>query len=942
MIYKLFYRYRGKEMYMKKGYSILAVFLALIMFISVFPERNIFAGSKIGTEESINSENMSDADIEKQVNDIIANMTIEQKLAQMMIIAIRYEPDTSRGITKLTKAYKKLLKKYDFGGLLMYANNMTDINQTVTMIRETQAAAMKSANGIPMFICVDQEGGLVNRVSFGTTGSGNMALAATGDISLTEEIADILGEELSALGFNMDFAPVSDVNNNPENPVIGTRSFSDDPQTVAENVAAFIEGLNKNNISTSLKHFPGHGNVGEDSHTKLPLSELTLVELKECELIPFEAGIEAGADMIMTAHIQYPNIDDATYISKEDGQEVYLPATLSKKILTGLLRDEMGFEGIIISDSMQMDAIAKHFDETDAAVLAINAGVDLLIRPTDVYQDDEINTFPDVKRYMKKLAARVKAGDIAEERLDESVRRILKLKFKKGIMTDTLSISKKVQIKNAKKIVGTAEHHIREWDIASEGLTLVKNEDNTLPIDGMSGEKTLILIPSEYRRASVEYAISRLERESLVDSKNIDVICYSDITIKNKALKKALNKADNVLILSQSTKKNDQVCQIIEKAHQNGSKVTFLSLNLPYDVACYTDVDAVLCAYNAYGNAYDSEGNGPFNLNVAAAICSVFAETVPQGVLPVNIPKIIENEDGSISYSDELLYERGFGIIPIDTKCIGLAGVRNARELGGYVNADSYRIKNGVFIHTAKLSEATDADIEKLVNKYNLGLIIDLRGSGENEREPDPEIDGVRHIGINVLELPKLKDGEKPKEIPKEDEDLSNEEKLARERERLESGMFNDQFYVSILSSDAGKAGYKQFFEEILNLPAGKSVLYHCSQGKDRTGCASMLILFALGFDAETVVDEFLLTNVYNAVAIAGERAELKAIGAEPDELEKMMASKDQVNAGHMTNVIDWMTEEYGSPLGYIKTELGLADDQIIVLRERYLEKIDK
>ena len=643
-----------KGLFMKKSFRILAVMIALTMFVSAFPVQNIRAQSETGTEESI--------DIDKQVNGIIANMTIEQKLAQMMIIAIRYEPDTSKGITKLTKAYKKLLKKYDFGGLLMYANNMTDINQTVTMIREAQSASMKSANGIPMFICVDQEGGLVNRVSFGTTGSGNMALAATGDTSNTEEIAGILGEEISALGFNMDFAPVSDVNNNPDNPVIGTRSFSDDPNTVAENVVAFIDGLNKYNISTSVKHFPGHGNVGEDSHTKLPLSELTLDELKECELIPFEAGIEAGADMIMTAHIQYPNIDDTTYISKDDGKEVYLPATLSKKIMTGLLRDEMGFDGIIISDSMQMDAIATHFDETDAAVLAINAGVDLLIRPSDVYQDDEINTFPDVNKYMKKLAARVKAGDITEERLDESVGRILRLKFKKGIMTDTLSVTKKTQIKNAKKVVGIPENHTREWEIASEGITLVKNENNAFPIDGMSGENTLILIPNEYRRASVEYAINRLEKESLVNPKNVDVICYSDITIKNKALKKALNKADNVLILSQSTKKNDLVCSIIEKAHKNGAKVTFLSLNLPYDIACYTDVDAALCAYHAYGSAYDSEGNGPFNLNVAVAVCSVFAESVPRGTLPVNIPKIIENEDGSISYSDQLLYERSFGI----------------------------------------------------------------------------------------------------------------------------------------------------------------------------------------------------------------------------------------------------------------------------------------
>ena len=650
----------------KKISKILAILMAVSICISVFPQNMIFADEKADAKTSANKNtynNMSNEEIDKRVEEIISKMSTEQKLAQMMIIAFRYEPDSSLGITKLTKSYKKLLKKYDFGGLLMYANNMTDINQTITMIRDSQNAAMKSENGIPMFICVDQEGGMVNRVSFGTTGSGNMALAATGDTSLTEEMADILGAEISALGFNMDFAPVSDVNNNPENPVIGTRSFSDAPEIVAQNVTAFIKGLNKNKISTSVKHFPGHGNVGEDSHTKLPLSELTVDELKKCELIPFSAGIEAGADMIMTAHIQYPNIDNTTYISKADGETVYLPATLSKKIITDLLRNEMGYDGIVISDSMLMDAIATHFDETDAAVLAINAGVDLLIRPTDVYQDDNINTFPNVKKYIKKLVQRVNDGDIKEERLNESVSRILKLKFKKGIMTETLSVSKKKQIKNALKTVGIAEHHEIEWDIAGKGLTLVKNDNDMFPINGNAGENTLILIPSEYRRPAVEYALERRNQETLLDTSSITTICYSDITIKDKALKKALKKADNVLILSQSTAKNNLVCQIIEKAHQkNGCKVALLSLNLPYDVACYEDVDAVICAYHAYGSAKDAEGNGPFNLNVAVALCSVFGECVPQGSLPVNIPKIIENSDGTITYTDELLYERGFKI----------------------------------------------------------------------------------------------------------------------------------------------------------------------------------------------------------------------------------------------------------------------------------------
>ena len=331
---------------------------------------------------------------EKQIAKTVAGMSTEEKLAQMMVVAFRSDGSNTRTATELSPAYAQLLQQYDFGGVILFGGNVVDARQTVTLIRDCQTAALTSGPAIPLLICVDQEGGLVNRVSFGVTGSGNMALAAAGDPALTEECADMLGQEIAALGFNMDFAPVSDVNNNP------------------------------NNISSALKHFPGHGNVGEDSHTGLPSSELTVEELKACELVPFEAGIRAGTDMIMTAHIQFPNIETGTYVSKQDGKTVNLPATLSHSIITGLLRQELGYEGIVITDSMVMDAIAAHFDPTDAAVLAINAGVDILLCPVDLYQDDEIDTFPAMEAYMQRLLARVEAGDIKEEELNDSVTRI--------------------------------------------------------------------------------------------------------------------------------------------------------------------------------------------------------------------------------------------------------------------------------------------------------------------------------------------------------------------------------------------------------------------------------------------------------------------------------------------------------------------------------------
>lgn len=600
-------------------------------------------------------------DVDEQVREILSHMSVEQKLAQMMIVAFR---SGSKSAAELTAPYKEILKKYDFGGVIFFGDNIVDAGQTVTMIRGCQEAAAGSEQGIPMLICVDQEGGIVNRVSFGTTSSGSMALAATGDEALTEESADMMGQEIRALGFNMDFAPVSDVNSNPNNPVIGVRSFSDDPQIAAGHVKAFIRGLDKNGVLAALKHFPGHGNVGEDSHTHLPSSDHSLEELRACDLIPFQAGIDAGADMIMSAHIQHPKIETGKYTSKLDGKDIFLPATLSRTIITGILREEMGYDGIVITDAMDMDAIASHFDRTDAAVLAINADVDILLCPVNVYQDGEEDTFPDVDKYMKDLLARVEAGDISEEELDNSVSRILKLKIKKGIMESKPSESVDEQIEKAKAVVGSPEHHKREWEIMQKGLTLVKNEGGMLPLDGKDGKRTLILVPSDYRMPTVEYAVGRLEKEGLADASAIDILCYSEMQKEDKKLQEALNKADRVLVLSQSSEKNDVADLAVEQIRQKeGGRAALISLNLPYDAAFYEDADAVLCAYNPYGDAHDEEGNGPFNLNVAAALCTAFGQSVPQGRLPVNLPKAKKNESGELVFSDEILIERGFGLL---------------------------------------------------------------------------------------------------------------------------------------------------------------------------------------------------------------------------------------------------------------------------------------
>ena len=246
--------------------------------------------------------------------------------------------------------------------------------------------------------------------------------------------------------------------------------------------------------------------------------------MEACDLVPFRAGIDEGRDMIMTAHIQYPQIEKETYVSILDGKEICLPATLSHTIITGLLRKQMGYDGIVITDAMGMEAIASHFDPVDAAVLAINAGVDILLCPLDLYKDEEINTFPAMDAYMKGILARVESGEISEEELDDSVYRILKLKMERGIYTDSEQTPVEEQTAQAEATVGTAEHHAREWEIAQAGMTLLKNEGNALPLDGKR----------------------------------------------------------SVLILSQSVTRNEEIVKVIERVHEDGRQAVLLCLNLPY------------------------------------------------------------------------------------------------------------------------------------------------------------------------------------------------------------------------------------------------------------------------------------------------------------------------------------------------------------------------
>lgn len=270
-------------------------------------------------------------------------------------------------------------------------------------------------------------------------------------------------------------------------------------------------------------------------------------------------------------------------------------------------------------------------------------------------------------------------------------------------------------------------------------------------------------------------------------------------------------------------------------------------------------------------------------------------------------------------------------------KSLGLTSVNNARELGGYAAADGKVVKNGVLLRTAALGNASDEDIKKLRDDYHLATVIDLRMSREVTAAPDPEIDGVKNLNLRIIDEEAL--AEKSKSLTAEDmAGIDPTDPIGRLKLAMKLGIVGKDMYINFLSTDKGKAGYKKMFDELLSLPEGRSLLFHCTQGKDRTGMAAMLILSALGVDEKTIIKDFMLTNVYNAELIAGQRKELMDAGYSGDELETIMSAKDQVNQQYIENVLDWIKTNYDSVEGYIKQALGVTDEQIQALKDKFLE----
>ncbi|MEV0418385.1 glycoside hydrolase family 3 protein [Streptosporangium canum] len=369
-----------------------------------------------------------------KVEAVLARMSVEDKVGQLFM-PVLYGPaaDTVSGENQARFGVgtpAKAVAKYRPGGVILFpwADNVKNVRQVVALTNGLQKASPE----IPLLVGADQENGRVSRMApLVTQMPGASVIGSTGDPALARRAAKVTGTELRALGINLDFAPVADVNINPRNPVIGPRAYGSDPKKVAPMVAAAVQGFHDAGIASTAKHFPGHGDTNVDSHSGLPVIQHSLSQWNKLDAPPFAAAIGKDIDAIMSAHVVMPKLDPS-------GD----PATLSKPILTGLLREKLGFDGVVSTDALDMAGVRKKYGDGQVAVRAIQAGADLLLMPPD---------FP--KAYGAVLAA-VKSGKISTARLDQSVRRLLKLKAARGLL-DRAPVADPAK---AERVLRSAEH----------------------------------------------------------------------------------------------------------------------------------------------------------------------------------------------------------------------------------------------------------------------------------------------------------------------------------------------------------------------------------------------------------------------------------------------------------------------------------------------------
>ncbi|MFI9603745.1 glycoside hydrolase family 3 protein [Streptomyces sp. NPDC052043] len=565
---------------------------------------------------------------DKKLRALISRMTLEEKVGQLFVMRVYghsatapTQADIDANLAEIgVRTAAELIAKYRVGGIIYFAwaNNTQNPHQIADLSNGIQQASLGQPRGLPLLVATDQEHGIVCRVGKpATLFPGAMAIGASGSPADANTLGRVSGAELRALGINQDYSPDADVNVNPANPVIGVRSFGADPDAVARLVAAEVKGYQNSRVAATAKHFPGHGDTATDSHFGFPVITHSQELWEQLDAVPFRAAIKAGIDSIMTAHIQFPALDDS-------GD----PATLSHPILTGILRGELGFDGVVVTDSLGMDGVRTKYGDDRVPVLALKAGVDQLLNP------------PSLDVAWNAVLDAVRAGELTEARLDESILRVLRLKAKLGLLDDPY-----VSQSNVDRVVGVESHLAAADRVAERTTTLLANEGRLLPLSRRSHRKILVVGADPASPSGttgpptgvLAADLTELGFQATALSTGTDP---SAATVDQAVA--AAQDADAVVVGTYNVTAGSSQKTLVERLVATGRPVVAVAIRNPYDIAHLPTVPAHLAAYSWT------------DVELRAAARVIAGQVRPRGKLPVPVQRA---DDPA-----RILYPIGYGL----------------------------------------------------------------------------------------------------------------------------------------------------------------------------------------------------------------------------------------------------------------------------------------
>lgn len=577
----------------KKMKIITGLILISIISFTIFTLNK--SSKETGNEDIITKEFNFKQKTSDFVKKKLEGMTLREKIAQM-IIANAIPENFAEGSADFKK-FKKLCEETKVGGFIFFKGSSTDYVKL--------SNKLQSISDVPLLLSSDFERGTKMRVTDGALFPNNMAIGAADNKELSYKMGLEVARETRLLGIHQNYAPVCDVNNNPNNPIINVRSFGEDPKLVSRMSEAMIKGLQNGKVIATAKHFPGHGDTDIDSHNDLPQLNFTMDRMNSIELVPFKNAIEHNVLSIMIAHLAFPELDSTPNI----------PASLSPSIVQGLLIDKMGFGGLIVTDALNMKGITKYFSTSEVAVMCVKAGIDLILMPLD-----EVKT-------INAIENAVNNGQIPVERIDRSAEKILKTKEWLGLFDNRY-----VQEADVYKSINTMEANELAQQIADASITLVKDDNNVLPLKEKANNKTAIIIISEGGEQDNTSYMKSITTDYFKDN----IIYTAKSTSMDAELlgnMDALSGCDNIIIAIYAKVRfgtgnisiSANNVKLINRINGLNKNMTILSLGNPYLLKEFPSVSSYICAY------------GDSDFSIKASLKTITGEIKFKGKLPVSI-----------------------------------------------------------------------------------------------------------------------------------------------------------------------------------------------------------------------------------------------------------------------------------------------------------------